>query len=57
MARSSFGARARLGRRAFGVLLLVLAACERTDETSAERALEHAKQLVEVARRDVGEVR
>lgn len=49
--------RRRLVLASAGVLLGLLAACKSTDETSAARALEHAKELAETASRDAAEVR
>lgn len=58
--RSTSCAPARLSRRAaLGVCLCagLPLACERTDEASVARALAHARDLVEVAKRDIGEIR
>lgn len=47
----------QLGRASLGLALALLAGCGRTNEASVARAREHAKELVETAQRDAGEVR
>jgi len=47
----------QLGCASLGFALALLVGCGRTDEASLARAREHAKELVEVAQRDAGEVR
>jgi hypothetical protein len=56
-ALSSFGALRQLGHASLALALALIAGCGRTDETSKARAREHAKELVETAQRDAGEVR
>lgn len=51
------GARRRFARASFGLALVLLAACNRTDEASMARAREHVKELADTALRDAGEVR
>jgi hypothetical protein len=50
-------ARRRIGNAGLALVLALLGACDRTDDTSVARAREHAKELAETAQRDVGEVR
>jgi hypothetical protein len=49
--------RAAASRATFWLLLVLSPACERTNQESVARAVAHATSLVEVAQRDLGEVR
>jgi hypothetical protein len=51
------GALRQLAGAWLGLALVLLVGCARTDEASLARAREHAKELVETAQRDAGEVR
>jgi hypothetical protein len=51
------GALRQLAGGWLGLALVLLVGCARTDEASLARAREHAKELVETAQRDAGEVR
>ena len=51
------GARAAASRAAFWLCVVLSPGCERTNQESVARAVAHATSLVEVAQRDLGEVR
>jgi hypothetical protein len=57
MQASSLGTRPRAGRRPWWLVIVLLSCCQGTDQASVGRAVNHAKDLVEMARKDAGEVR